>query len=121
MQFTQIQPVLPARDVAEAIDYYVEKLGFELAFKYPEDKPEYVGIRRDNVSLHLQWHAEESFEKVERLQLRFVINNVDELFEEYKIHDLMNMNENPIITDWGTYEFSFYDLNMNGLFFYQDS
>ncbi len=119
-QFVTIQPVLPARNVTEAVNYYVNKLGFEFAFQDNEKNLRYAGVQRDAIQLHLQWHAEESFEKVELLQLRFVINSVDELFEEYKNHDPFGMNQTPIKTDCETYEFSFYDLNMNGLIFYQD-
>ncbi|MEM7383358.1 MAG: VOC family protein, partial [Verrucomicrobiota bacterium] len=52
--FTQVQPVLPSQDVPASIDFYVEKLGFTLAFK-DADQPTYAGVRRDGVELHLQW------------------------------------------------------------------
>ena len=60
-QFLTVHPVLPARDVAEAIDFYTNKLGFELVFKDEENDPTYAGIKRDNVELHLQWHDEKDF------------------------------------------------------------
>lgn len=119
-QFLTIQPVLPARNVSEAIDFYVGKMGFELTFQDTEENPHYAGVKRDNIEIHLQWHDEKNFDKVERLQLRFVINSVEKLFEEYKDKDFVGMNDEPIKTSWGTYEFSFFDLNGNALFFYQD-
>ena len=120
MHFLNVNPVLPAKNVGEAIDFYTNKLGFKLIFADREENPNYAGVKRDGVELHLQWHDEKDFESVGKLALRFVIEDVDALFEEYKNFDLAGMNEKPIETTWGTYEFSFYDLNNNALFFYRD-
>ena len=57
-QFQAVHPVIPVRDVAKAVDQYVNKLGFSLLFQDDPDKPMYAGIKRDNVELHLQWHDE---------------------------------------------------------------
>lgn len=119
-QFLQVNPVLPAKNVAEAIDFYTNKLGFNLVFADAEENPNYAGVKRDGVELHLQRHDEMDFDTVGKLALRFVIEDVDALFEEYKDFDLAEINEKPIETAWGTYEFSFFDLNNNALFFYRD-
>jgi catechol 2,3-dioxygenase-like lactoylglutathione lyase family enzyme len=42
-QLSQIQPVRPTRDVTSAINFYVEKLGFKLAFQ-DADPPCYAGV-----------------------------------------------------------------------------
>lgn len=51
--FEQVQPVLPVQDVGAAIGFYVDRLGFSLAFRDSEDDPRYAGVRRDGVELHL--------------------------------------------------------------------
>ena len=119
-QFTSVQPVLPAKDVGKALDFYTNKLGFEIVFKDDEENTKYAGIKRDEIELHLQWHDEKDFDSVGKPALRFVIQDVDSLFEEYRNFDLPGMNLAPEKTGWGTYEFSFYDLNNNALFFYRD-
>lgn len=119
-QFQNINPVVPAKDVAEAIDFYTNKLGFKLVFADSEKNPTYAGVKRDGVELHLQCHDAKGFDSVGKLALRFVIEDVDTLFEEYKDFDLSGIDEKPIETAWGTYEFSFYDPNNNALFFYRD-
>ncbi len=119
-KFVSVHPVIPARNVGKAIDFYVNKLRFELIFQDTEKNPHYAGIKRDNIELHLQWHDKKSFETVDKLSLRFVIDDVDALFEEYQNKNLSGINSKPEKTSWGTYEFSFYDLNGNGLFFYSD-
>ncbi len=52
--FREVHPVLPCRDVASAIEFYVDKLGFTLSFQDASD-PKYAGVKRDSVELHLQW------------------------------------------------------------------
>jgi len=116
----QVQPVLPTRDVAAAIGFYVGRLGFELAFADSTEAPGYAGVRRDGVELHLQWHDPEEWERVERPMLRFVVPDVESLFEEFAGRDVFHERSAVRDTEWGTREFAFYDLDMNGLTFYRD-
>ncbi len=83
-------------------------------------EPRYAGIRRDDVEIHLQWHDEIDFASVEKLNLRFYVEGVDELFEEYKTRDVFHENTELRQTPWGTREFAFYDPDSNGLTFYRD-
>jgi catechol 2,3-dioxygenase-like lactoylglutathione lyase family enzyme len=83
-QFRAVHPVLPARHVGDAIRYYVDRLGFRLLFQDEEHDPKYAGVRRGGVELHLQWHDEADFDKLERLALRFLIDDVDGLYKEYE-------------------------------------
>lgn len=48
---SRIAPEMPAANLGEAIEYYVEKLGFELASALPEG--EYAIVERDGVAIHL--------------------------------------------------------------------
>ena len=52
----QIHPVLPVKNVVEALDFYVNRLGFKIAFADDSKKPTYAGIIRDGIEIHLQWH-----------------------------------------------------------------
>jgi hypothetical protein len=38
-QFADAIPVLPARDVNEAVTFYVDRLGFEVVFQDTQDEP----------------------------------------------------------------------------------
>ena len=104
----------------QALTYYVEKLGFTRLFQDAPDEPAYAGVRRGGVELHLQWHDEASFDVVEKLSLRFVIENVDALFAEYGPQAVFHDKTAVRDTSWGTREFAFYDPDGNGLTFYQD-
>jgi catechol 2,3-dioxygenase-like lactoylglutathione lyase family enzyme len=120
MTLEQVQPVLPTRDVEAAIGYYVRRLGFELAFADSATEPGYAGLRRGNVELHLQWHDPEEWDRVERPMLRFVVPDIEDLYDEYADRDVFHEQTALRDTAWGTREFAFYDLDMNGLAFYRD-
>lgn len=115
-----IHPVLPVKNVTEAIDYYVNKLGFQLGFKDAGDDPKYGGVRRDGIEIHLQWHDAKEWEVgIDRPMLRIYTKNVTALFNEYKEQDVFHKNTTLKETAWGTKEFGFYDLDSNGLVFYR--
>ncbi|MCB9858409.1 MAG: VOC family protein [Phycisphaerales bacterium] len=114
----QVQPVLPSKDVPAAVRFYVEKLGFRPAFQDDPNLPRYAGIRRDGVELHLQWHDTAEWHRVERPMLRFYVSDVDQLHAEFAASGVCKPGR-PYATAWGTYEFAFYDVDGNGLTFYQ--
>ncbi len=53
-----VTPVLRMFDEAKAREFYVDFLGFEVVFehRFGENFPLYLGIRRDDVVLHLSEH-----------------------------------------------------------------
>lgn len=117
--FHEVNPVLPCRDVTAAVEFYVTKLGFTARFK-DAAQPKYAGVRRDGVELHLQWHEATEWERVERPSLRFYVDDVDALYDEFRgrdiIHDAVTLRDTP----WSTREFAFCDPDGNELTFYED-
>ena len=119
--FKEVHPVLPVQDVKTAIHFYVDKLGFTLSFADDAQNPFYAGVRRGNIEIHLQWHDAKEWEvEVDRPLLRFVIDDVDFLYEEYRDKDVFHEHTKLRNTEWGTREFAFYDPYKNGLTFYRD-
>ncbi|MBC8757674.1 VOC family protein [Kordia sp. YSTF-M3] len=120
-QFLSVHPVLAVKDVLASIGFYVHNLGFTLAFADDAKDPKYAGIRRGNVEIHLQWHDASEWEHtVDRPMLRFLVSNTADLFEEYKNKGMFHAQTSLKETAWGTKEFAFYDLDKNGLTFYED-
>jgi uncharacterized glyoxalase superfamily protein PhnB len=117
-QLTKVIPVLPARDVADAVRFYVDRLGFEVAFH----EGDYAAVRRGGVVLHLQFQFERDFNAgtAGQCMLRLLVDDPDVLFDEYKdkgvFHDETQLRD----TEWGTREFAFWDINHNGLTFLRD-
>ncbi len=117
-RFHAVQPVLPTRDVAAAVAWYVERLGFQYAF----GEGNYVGVRRDAIEIHLQWNGEGEFASgsVGPASLRFVVDDPDLLFAELETKGVFHERTALRNTPWGTREFAFYGPDRNGLTFYRD-
>ena len=117
----QIHPVLPVQNVLAALFFYVNKLGFEIAFADDPKEPTYAGVKRDGIEIHLQWHDAKEWETtVDRSMLRIVTQNIEILFNEFKGKDVFHESTSLKNTPWQTKEFAFYDLYKNGLTFYSD-
>jgi len=118
-QLADVIPVLPARDVGEAVVFYVDRLGFERVFQDDGQNPQYAGIRRGAVEVHLQFQFEHDFEagSAGQCMLRLYVDNPDLLFDEYKDKGVFHAGTQITNTPWGTREFAFWDLNHNGLTF----
>ena len=117
----QIHPVLPVQNVLEALSFYVNKLGFKIAFADDSKTPSYAGVIRDHIEIHLRAHDAKEWElTVERPMLRIVAQNIDYLFQEYNFKNVFPKDTKVKITEWGTREFAFYDPYKNGLTFYEN-
>jgi catechol 2,3-dioxygenase-like lactoylglutathione lyase family enzyme len=115
--FGQVQPILGTRDLERAIQFYVDRLGFTLAFRDGSVPTNYVGFRRDRVELHMQFQYEH---EMGTIRLRLVVDDPDALYEEYKDKNVLREGTQVRDTSWGTREFAIYDLDRNSLTFYRD-
>jgi predicted enzyme related to lactoylglutathione lyase len=122
-----VHPVLLALDVAGAVAFY-KKIGFALTFQDNADDPRYVGVKRDAVVIHLQWHdASEIIVGADRPNYRFQVEDVDALYEEFLSSGALIGQggsgpwRKPAQTPWGTREFHLRDPSGNGLQFYRNS
>ena len=113
--FKMTYPILGTRDINRAIEFYTQRLGFQLAFADSTDPPNYVGFRRDAVELHMQFQFEH---EMSAIRLRFVVEDPDALFNEYGQRGVECSADGVRDTPWGTREFALYDLDRNALTFY---
>ena len=121
-ELKDVIPILDVRDVEAALRFYVERLGFQVAFRYEEDPNNYAGVRRGGVCLHMQWQHEDRFRDgtAGRLRVRISVDDPDALFEEYRANEALDKATRVRETAWGTREFGFRDPDGNGLIFYRD-
>jgi catechol 2,3-dioxygenase-like lactoylglutathione lyase family enzyme len=115
--FKETHPILGTRDIQRAIKFYTQRLGFQLAFRDKTDPPNYVGFRRDAVELHMQFQFEH---EMGTIRLRFLVEDPDALFNEYRQCGVDCSPNKVDDTQWGTREFALYDLDRNALTFYRD-
>lgn len=86
MAFTikQITPLLLVSNLEEAIAFYVQQLGFTLAFTYEDF---YAGIEKNGHPIHLKTDYRKTEDRPSRsnndeLDLIFAVDNVAGVFEE---------------------------------------
>jgi catechol 2,3-dioxygenase-like lactoylglutathione lyase family enzyme len=115
--FKKTHPILGTREMEESLDFYIQRLGFALAFRDPSDPTNYAGVRRDRVELHLQWQNEA---EMSTTRLRLLVEDPDALFAEYRGKQVFGERTRLVDTPWGTREFALYDPDGNALTFYRD-
>jgi catechol 2,3-dioxygenase-like lactoylglutathione lyase family enzyme len=115
--FKEIHPILGTRDIQRAIEFYTQQLGFKLSFRDEDDPPNYVGFRRDAVELHMQFQFEH---EMGTIRLRFLLEDPDALFNEYRQRGVECTPNSVDDTQWGTREFAPNDLDRSALTFYRD-
>jgi catechol 2,3-dioxygenase-like lactoylglutathione lyase family enzyme len=115
--FKDTHPILGTRDMQRAIGFYTQQLGFKLVFGDNAEPPNYVGFRRDAVELHMQFQFEHEMGSI---RLRFLVEDPDALFDEYRQRGVACAPNKVQDTAWGTREFALYDLDRNALTFYRN-
>ncbi len=117
MKFEAMVPVLPTADMARDVKWYEEKTGFVPTF----GDAMYAGLRREHMSIHLQWHADtEDDPLLGGSVIKIFVDDVQTLFKEFVDRGTVTEDKLQLNTPWGTSEFGFYDLNKNAIFFVED-
>lgn len=106
-------PVLPSADIARDVAWYREKLGLETHFA----DSMYAVLFRDNLWLHLQWHADTQDDPLlGGSVIRLHVDTLKPLFDELIARGTITPEKLKTNTPWKTNEFGFYDLNGNAVF-----
>ncbi|HMQ62740.1 MAG TPA: glyoxalase/bleomycin resistance/extradiol dioxygenase family protein [Flavilitoribacter sp.] len=114
----QIVPVLPSADIAGDIAWYREKTGFEPFF---QDEM-YAGLRRENLHIHLQWHAGTPEDPLlGGSVIRIFVEDIRSIFEEFVERGAVSREKLRMNTPWRTHEFGFFDLNHNAVFIVENA
>ncbi len=127
-------PALPARDVAASVDFYRDRLGFEVL----HHDGGFAVLGRDDAVLHLWEASDESWRTRDDVaekpvcsgaesfiagtaSCRIVVEGVDELYEELTAHDVLHpvSKDGADDTDFGTREFATLDRDGNLVTFFQ--
>ena len=116
-EFLQMVPVLPSMNIARDLAWYAEKTGFQVLFS---DKM-YAILQRENMLLHLQWHADTDDDPLlGGSVIRIRVRNIKPLFDEFVKRGTVTATSFSAKTAWGTNEFGFFDLNKNLIFIVED-
>jgi uncharacterized glyoxalase superfamily protein PhnB len=105
-RFLAVSPLIPARDVEEAIAFYRISLGFELDYRDAEPA-QFAIVGRDGARLHL--FASQDKHLADWTSLRIEVDGIEALYERCQeagcVHPNGLLGERP----WGTREFSVLD------------
>jgi RimJ/RimL family protein N-acetyltransferase len=107
-KFKSLQPLVPAMDVDKAALFYQNILGFKLAWK--DGTPATLAIvYRGDVEIFLAQDL--NAEHAEAASIRISVENIEDLYVEYKAYDLIHPNGALRTMPWGLKEFTIRDLN----------
>jgi hypothetical protein len=116
-QFIHTIPVLPSQDISRDTKWYQEKMGMQIYFA---DKM-YAVIYRENMVLHLQWHADTPDDPLlAGSVVRVLMRNIQPYFEELQERGCVTADKLRMNTPWNTNEFGFFDLTGNAIFIMED-
>lgn len=116
--FKQIVPVIPTVDMKRDLIWYAEKVGFQYIF----GDEMYAGIKRDDLEIHRQWHADTEDDPLNGGSVvKIFLEGIDSLFDEMVERGTLGKDQLRKNTPWGTHEFGFFDLNNNAIFFVEDA
>ena len=132
-RLSQTIPALPVRDAAKAVEFYRDRLGFEVL----HHDGGFAVLGRDDAVLHLWEASDESWRKGVDLDqpvrsgaesfiagtasCRIVVAGVDELYDELSAQDVLHKVSKQGVddTDFGTREFATVDRDGNLVTFFQ--
>ncbi len=106
-------PKFPVRDVAAALTFYAEKLGFACKFDYGD----YAAVRRDDVEIHL-WQCADTY-LAHNTACRLKVRDIEAVYTEYSRAGVIHPNGALETKPWGGREFVALDADGNGLFFFE--
>jgi catechol 2,3-dioxygenase-like lactoylglutathione lyase family enzyme len=130
---SQTIPALPVRDAARAVEFYRDRLGFEVL----HHDGGFAVVRRDEAEVHLweagdeSWRERDSLERPVRsgaesfiagtASCRVAVEDLDALYEEFRRSDVLHpvAREGVSETDFGTREFATLDADGNLLTFFR--
>jgi len=104
-------PMLPVADLRKAIDFYVEVLGFKMAF----NAGSYGGVRRDAIEIYF-WRPDDSAEQ-KRSNCRIEVTEIRVLYSAYRERGVIDPENDVAAKPWGTTEFTVRDPDGNALTF----
>ncbi len=104
---------IAVRDIAAAVDFYTNKLGFSLAFTWGEP-PNFAGVNLGDVQIFLRQRTPDPNGAI----VFFVIGDADELCEFQRANGV-EIVEEPSDKPWNFHEYTVRDLDGNFLIFGQ--
>ena len=117
-----IAPQFLVLDLQAACDFYLEKLGFRVAFTYGDF---YAGVERDGITIHLKLSdtpdlCRQAKQQDEHLDVHITVDDIEALYAEFQSRGVSFAQ--PLETKpWGLREFVVWDISGFILYFGQNA
>ena len=105
-RFLGVSPLIPARDVEEAIVFYRDSIGFELDYRDAEPA-QFAIVGRDGARLNL--FASQDKHLADWTSLRIMVEGIESLYARCQAAGCVHPNGALGSRPWGTLEFSVID------------
>jgi len=106
-EFLEISPVLPSQNIDRDVDWYEKSVGFKLLHK----DNMYAILRRENLCIHLQWHADtEDDPLLGGSVIKIFVKNLMSIFEELIERGTIKREKLRLKTAWATMNSDFMTL-----------
>jgi catechol 2,3-dioxygenase-like lactoylglutathione lyase family enzyme len=133
VSLSQTIPAMPVQDAAASVEFYRDRLGFELL----HHDGGFAVLKRDEAVIHLWQASDESWRQRASLErpvrsgaesfiagtasCRILVEGVDELCDELRRNEVLHpvSEESVSDTEFGTREFATLDLDGNLLTFFE--
>lgn len=116
-EILQVVSVLPSANIERDVKWYRDKTGFQ----WISGDHMYAVLKRENIYLHLQWHADTEDDPLNGGSvIKIFVDNLQPIFDEFVNRGTVTQEKLRNNTPWGTNEFGFYDLNNNAIFIVED-
>lgn len=113
-----ISPKLPMRNQQITRDFYVDVLGFQLFGKAVYD--DYLMVCKDQIQIHFFLFKElNPLENAGQVYIR--TDDIELLYSQYSVHQIIHPNGSLAEKPWGQKEFSILDPDHNLLTFGQEN
>lgn len=110
IQCDQVFPLLPVKNITEAVDYYTTKLGFRPGFTWG-DPPHFAGVNFGGVTVHLSSSLPVSLNYV-----YFIVNDATQL-HQYHVDNGVEISDPPADRPYGLRDYRVRDPYGNELGF----
>jgi hypothetical protein len=112
----RVIPVLPSQHIERDITWYKENLNFQVFFS----DNMYAILYRDEIVIHLQWHADTEHDPLlGGSVVRIELTDINPFFAELVEKGIVSEKDLKMNTPWHTNEFGLHDLNNNAIFILQ--
>jgi catechol 2,3-dioxygenase-like lactoylglutathione lyase family enzyme len=106
VRFLGVSPMIPARDVDEAIAFYCDSLGFTLDYRDGEPA-QFAIVARDAARLNLFFNQDKYL--AGQTSLRIGVDGIEELYARCREAGCVHPNGALGVKPWGTTEFGVLD------------